>query len=97
MILFKDDTRYGLPESLETKNVTNSTYNLNSIEIPILIQYTFPLNQTWKRAVYVGGSYVHTFNVRERYEKTGDLLPGEDIIATVSGSKTLLIASTDRR
>jgi hypothetical protein len=87
MILFKDDTRLGLPESLETKNVTNSSYTLNSIEVPLLLHYTLPVKQTWKPSVYIGVSYVNTFNVKEKYQKTGDLLPGEDIIATVSGSK----------
>jgi opacity protein-like surface antigen len=87
MILFKDDTRIGLPESLETKNVTNSSYTLNSIEVPALISYTINIKPAWKPSVYVGGSYANTFNVHERYQKTGDLLPGEDIIATVSGSK----------
>lgn len=87
MILFKDDTRFGLPESIETKNVTNSSYALNSIEIPVLVHYTFPVKQLWKPSIYIGGSYVNTFNVNETYQKTGDLLPGEDIIATVSGSR----------
>lgn len=87
MLLFKDDTRLGLPESIETKNVTGSSYTLNSIEIPVLVHYTFPVKQTWKPSVYVGGSYINTFNVNEKYQKTGDLLPGEDIIATISGSR----------
>lgn len=87
MILFKDDTRIGLPESIETKNVTNSSYTLNSVEIPVMVHYTFAIKQAWKPSVYIGGSYANTFNVRERYQKTGDLLPGEDIIATISGSK----------
>lgn len=87
MIRFKDDTRYDLPESFETKNVKNSSYKLNSIEIPLLINYTFKLKKLWKPSVYVGGSYAYTYNVNERYQKTGNLLPGEDIIATVNASQ----------
>ncbi len=89
MLLFRDDTRLGLPESFETKNVTNSSYALNSIEIPLLINYTFKIRPTWSPSVYVGGSYAHTYNVTESYQKTGDLLPGEDIIVTASGSKNV--------
>ena len=87
LILFKDDTRLGLPESLETKNVTNSSYTLNSVEVPVLVNYTFPVKQAWKPSLYIGGSYVNTLNANEKYQKTGDLLPGEDIIATISGSR----------
>lgn len=54
LISFKDDTRYGLPESFETKNVKNSSYILNSIEIPLLLNYTFKLKQSWKPAIYTG-------------------------------------------
>jgi len=86
-VLFKDDTRLGLPESIDTKNVTNSSYILNSIEVPLLVHYTFPIKQSWQPSVYIGASYANTFNVKENYQKTGDLLPGEDIIATVSGSR----------
>jgi len=87
MIRFKDDTRIGLPESFETKNVKNSSYVLNSIEVPLLINYTFRIKPLWKPSVYAGGSYTYTYNVNETYQKTGNLLPGEDIIATVSGSQ----------
>jgi len=87
MIRFKDDTRIGLPESFETKNVTNSSYTLNSIEVPLLINYTFKIKPSWKPSAYIGASYAYTFNVTERYQKTGNLLPGEDIIATVSDSQ----------
>ncbi len=87
MIRFKDDTRIGLPESFDTKNVKNSSYILNSIEVPLLLNYTFNIKPTWKPTVYAGGSYAYTFNVTENYQKTGDLLPGEDIIATVNGSQ----------
>ncbi|KIO76452.1 hypothetical protein TH53_15050 [Pedobacter lusitanus] len=87
MIRFKDDTRIGLPESFETKNVKNSSYKLNSIEIPLLINYTFKIKPLWKPSIYAGASYSYTYNVNETYQKTGNLLPGEDIIATVSGSQ----------
>ncbi len=89
LISFKDDTRYGLPESFETKNVKNSSYILNSIEIPLLLNYTFKLKQSWKPAIYTGGSFAHTFNVTENYQKTGDLLAGEGIIATANGSQNV--------
>lgn len=89
LIRFKDDTRFDIPESFDSKNVKNSSYKLNSIEIPVLIQYTFKLKQSWKPSVYAGGSYAYTYNVTEKYQKTGDLLPGEDIIATVSGSQSV--------
>lgn len=87
MIRFKDDTRFDLPESFETKNVKNSSYKLNSIELPLLINYTFKIKPLWKPSVYIGGSYAYTYNVNERYQKTGNLLPGEDIIATVNASQ----------
>lgn len=87
MIRFKDDTRFDLPESFETKNVKNSSYKLNSIEIPLLINYTFKIKPLWKPSIYVGGSYAYTYNVNESYQKTGNLLPGEDIIATVTASQ----------
>jgi len=86
MLLFKDDTRLGLPESIQTKNVTNSSYQINSLEAPLLLGYTFNIKPTWKPSIYAGGSYAYTLNVHETYQKTGDLLPGEDIIATISGS-----------
>ncbi len=89
LIRFKDDTRYGLPESFETKNVKNSSYTLNSIEIPLLVNYTFNIKQNWKPTVYTGASFAHTFNVTESYQKTGDLLAGEDIIATANGSQNV--------
>ena len=87
MIRFKDDTRLGLDESFDSKNVKNSSFKLNSLEVPLLIQYTFPIKQDWKPAVYTGASYAYTYQVRESYQKTGDLLPGEDIISTVSGTQ----------
>ncbi|RYY08071.1 MAG: PorT family protein [Sphingobacteriaceae bacterium] len=89
LIRFKDDTRYGLPESFETKNVKNSSYILNSIEIPLLVNYTFNIKQTWEPTIYTGASFAHTFNVTENYQKTGDLLAGEDIIATANGSQNV--------
>jgi len=85
-LLFKDDTRLGLPESIQTKNVTNSSYLINSLEVPLIIGYTFNIKPSWKPSIYAGGSYAYTLNVHETYQKTGDLLPGEDIIATISGS-----------
>ncbi len=89
LLTFKDDTRLGLPESFSTKNVKNSSVHLNSLNIPLLLRYTLPIKKDWKPAVYVGGSYAYNFNVTERYQKTGDLLPGEDIISTVSGSQNV--------
>lgn len=64
-------------------------YVLNSIEIPLLVNYTFNLKQTWKPAIYTGASFAHIFNVTENYQKTGDLLAGEDIIATANGSQNV--------
>lgn len=87
LITFKDDTRYGLPENFETKNVKNSSYTFNSLEIPLLVNYTFALHQSWKPALYAGASYAYNFNVTESYQKTGNLLPGEDIIATADNSQ----------
>ncbi|WDF54987.1 porin family protein [Mucilaginibacter sp. KACC 22063] len=89
MITFKDDTRLGLPESFSTKNVKNSSYELNSIEIPLLINYTFDIKKSWKPSLYTGASYAYTFNVTESYRKTGNLLTGEDIIATVNGKQSV--------
>lgn len=89
LLLFRDDTKNGLPESIDTKNVTNSSYLLNSIEIPLSVHYTFPINQTWQPSIYVGGNYAYTLSVTEKYQKTGNLLPGEDVIATVSGSRAV--------
>jgi hypothetical protein len=89
MISFKDDTRLGLPESFTTKNVKNSSYTLNSIEVPLLVNYTINIKQSWKPSFYIGASYAHTFNVTENYQKTGNLLPGEDIIATVTGKQNV--------
>ncbi|CAM3966552.1 porin family protein [Mucilaginibacter galii] len=88
MIRFKDDTRLGLPETFESKNVKNSSYKLNSLEIPLLVNYTFNIKQSWKPTLYAGASYAYAFNVTENYQKTGDLLPGEDIISTVKGSQS---------
>lgn len=97
MIRFKDDTQLGLPESFETKNVKNSSYLLNSIEIPLLINYTFKIKQTWKPTLYTGGSFAHNFNVTENYQKTGDLLAGENIIATAQGSQNVTSAFKSNR
>jgi hypothetical protein len=83
LITFKDDTRYGQEENLATKNVKNSHFKLHSLEIPLLLQYAPALRQSWRPVVYLGGSAALTLAVTERYQKTGDLLPGEDIIATV--------------
>jgi hypothetical protein len=87
LISFRDDTQIGLPESFETKNVENGSYNLNSIEIPLLVNYTFKIKQSWKPALYIGCSYAYTYNVTENYQKTGNLLPGEEIIATATDSR----------
>ncbi|WP_374950388.1 porin family protein [Mucilaginibacter sp.] len=89
LITFKDDTRFGLPESIETKNVTTSSVKLNSIEIPLLVKYTFKVKQTWMPAIYAGGSYAYLYNATDHYKKTGDLLPGEDFIATITDSRTV--------
>jgi hypothetical protein len=89
MISFKDDTRYGLPESFSTKNVKNSSFTLNSIEVPLLISYSINTKQSWVPTFYAGASYAYTFNVTENYQKTGDLLTGEDIIATVTGKQNV--------
>ena len=88
-VTFKDDTRLGLPESFDTKNTTNSSFAINSIEIPLLINYTFNIKQSWKPSIYAGASYAYAYNVKEDYQKTGDLLPGEDIIATVTDSRNV--------
>jgi hypothetical protein len=86
-ITFKDDTRIGLPVSFETKHVRYSSYAINSIEIPLLINYTFDIRQSWMPTVYAGGSYAYAYNITESYKKTGDLLTGEDVIATVSDTR----------
>lgn len=86
-ITFKDDTRIGLPESFETKHIRYSSYAINSIEIPLLINYTFHIKQSWMPTVYAGGSYAYAYNITESYKKTGDLLTGEDVIATVSNTR----------
>jgi hypothetical protein len=86
-ITFKDDTRIGLPESFETKHVRYSSYAINSIEIPLLINYTFDIRQSWMPTVYAGGSYAYAYNITESYKKTGNLLIGEDVIATVSDTR----------
>lgn len=86
-ITFKDDTRIGLPESFETKHVKYSSYTINSIEIPVLANYTFNIKQSWKPSVYAGASYAYAYNITETYQKTGDLLTGEDIIATLTDRK----------
>lgn len=89
LIRFKDDTRFDMPETFESKNIKNSSYKLNSIEVPVLINYAFKIKQVWIPSVYAGASYAYTCNVSEKYQKTGDLLAGEDIIATVSGSQNV--------
>jgi hypothetical protein len=89
LLSFKDDTKLGLPESFATKNVKNSSVHLNSLDIPLLIKYTVPLRRDWKPGFYIGGSYAYNFNVVENYQKTGDLLPGEDVVATVSDSENV--------
>lgn len=86
-LFFKDNTQLGLPESIETKNVTNSSYHLNSLELPLSIQYTFDIKQGWKPSIYVGGSYAYTFHAQEHYQKTGDLLPEEGVIVTITDSR----------
>lgn len=87
LLSFKDDTRYGLPEDFSTKNVKNSSAYLNSLNFPLLLKYTIPLNKDWQPALYAGGSYAYNFNVTEHYQKTGNLLPGEDVITTVTDSE----------
>jgi len=89
LLTFKDDTRYGLPESFTTKNIKNSSVHLNSLNIPLLLRYTVPIRKDWKPALYIGGSYAYNFNITEHYQKTGDLLPGEDIITTVTDSENV--------
>lgn len=85
LIRFKDDTRYGVPENFSSKNVKNSSYILHSLDIPLLLNYTFKIKQDWKPSIYVGGSLTYVAGSTERYEKTGDLSPGEDVIGTVTG------------
>lgn len=97
MIRFKDDTRIDLPETFETKNVKNSSYTLNSIEVPLLVNYTFKIKPSWKPTIYTGVSYAYTFNVTENYQKTGDLLPEEDIIVTANGSQNVTSSFTSNR
>jgi hypothetical protein len=89
LLSFKDDTRYGLPESFSTKNLKNSSVILNSLDIPLLLRYVFPLRKDWQPALYLGGSYSYNFNVTEHYQKTGYLLPGEDIVATVADTENV--------
>lgn len=84
LISFKDDTRIGLPESFSTKNVKNSSIALNGVEVPLLVKYNFKIHQAWKPAFYLGGSYIYNYNATDKYQKTGSLLPGEDMMATVS-------------
>jgi len=88
-ITFKDDTRLGLPESFQTKNVKNSSYKINSIDIPLLVNYAFDIRQSWFPSIYLGGSYGYTLSVNEKYQRTGNLLPGEDIIATATTTQSV--------
>jgi hypothetical protein len=89
LITFKDDTRYGQEESFSSKNVKNSSYKIHSLEIPLLVQYAFDVKQSWRPALYLGGSAALNMGVTERYQKTGDLLTGEDIVATVRGHQVV--------
>jgi hypothetical protein len=89
LIIFKDDTRYGLEESFATKNVKNSSFTLHAVEVPLLVRYVLDVRQSWRPVAYLGGSAAFNQAVTERYQKTGDLLPGEDIIATVRGHQAV--------
>jgi hypothetical protein len=97
LIKFKDDTRLGLPENFQTKNVRNSSYQVNTLEVPLLVDYTFTIKPSWKPVIYAGASYAYTYNVTERYQKTGNLLPSQDVIATVQGSQNATSLFTDNR
>ena len=70
LVHFKDDTELGLPATIDYKNVTNSSYAMNSIEIPLLLHYTFNIHQSWKPSVYAGGSYAYTYQVIDKYQET---------------------------
>lgn len=87
LIKFKDDTRLGLPENFQNKNVRNSSYQINTLEVPLLVDYSFNIKQSWQPVIYAGASYAYTYNVTEHYQKTGNLLPGQDVVATVQGSQ----------
>ncbi len=97
LIKFKDDTRLGLPENFQTKNVRNSSYQINTLEVPLLVDYSFNIRQSWQPVIYAGASYAYTYNVTEHYQKTGDLLPGQDVIATVQGSQNVSSTFNDNR
>ncbi|AMR30769.1 hypothetical protein A0256_04695 [Mucilaginibacter sp. PAMC 26640] len=97
LISFKDDTRIGLPESFSTKNVKNSLVTLTGLELPLLISYHLPIQQTWQPAFYAGASYIYNFNATDRYQKTGNLLTGEDVIATVSDHQNVSSVYTTNR
>ena len=88
LIRFKDDTRYGLPANFQTQNVKNSSYHLNTLEIPLLINYSFKIKPDWVPVIYAGASYAYTYHVAESYQKTGNLLTGENFVATVNDSQT---------
>ncbi|WP_342644663.1 outer membrane beta-barrel protein [Mucilaginibacter sp. CSA2-8R] len=97
LIKFKDDTRLGLPENFQTKNVRNSSYQINTLEVPLLVDYTFNIKPSWIPVIYAGASYAYTYNVTEHYQKTGNLLPGQNVIATVQGSQNATSMFNDNR
>lgn len=86
ILRWKDDTRFGMPDLFTFKNVKNSYYTLHSLELPVLLKKSFFLSRLgWTPSVYAGGSVAFTLSATERYRKTGNMLEGEYIPATVTG------------
>lgn len=88
---FKDDTYLGFDPSITFQNTRQSSYVINSLESSVGAAYSIVAKGLWSVKVYVAPTLNITVSEWEKYEKTGNLIPGvsnsRGVIATISGNQ----------
>ncbi len=81
-IQFKDDTRFGVPESFVSKNVKDASVTLHNLYIPLQAKFS-PFSQSYLPKLLIGPYLDVNFAATESYQKTGEI--EDDVYITTSG------------
>lgn len=88
---FKDDTYLGFDPSITFQNTKQSSYLIHSLESSVGAAYSIVSKKLWSVKVYVAPTLNITLSEWEKYEKTGNLLPGvsnsRGVVATINGTQ----------
>lgn len=82
-LMFKDDTRFGVPFSFVSKNVKDASVTLHNVSIPVQAKLTLSSSPAVPK-VLIGPYLDYTFYATENYWRTGEI--EDNIYGTAIGN-----------